>query len=145
MSTNFVHVVPRDPFFVPTPEVEDQARRWFGQAMPGGWEVTSTVMAPMGFVDAVEAGGDIHCPACRIQLDWQWVWSLLPEPAPEVVVPCCGRGVRLAELRGDVGECFARFDLRITDPDAWAGAPAEVLAGVEAILGVPVASVLQRI
>jgi|Tabmets5t2r1_1033131.scaffolds.fasta_scaffold663517_1 hypothetical protein len=44
MSTNFVHVVPRDPFFVPTPEVEDQARRWFGQAMPGGWEITSTVM-----------------------------------------------------------------------------------------------------
>ena len=87
MSTNFVHVVPRDPFFVPTPEVEDQARRWFGQAMPGGWEVTSTVMAPMGFIDAVEAGGDIHCPACGAKLDWQWVWSLLPEPAPEVVVP----------------------------------------------------------
>jgi hypothetical protein len=145
MSTNFVHVVPRDPFFVPTPEVEDQARRWFGQAMPGGWEVTSTVMAPMGFVAAVEAGGDIHCPACGIQLDWQWVWSLLPDPPPEVVVPCCGRRVRLAELRGDFGECFARFYLRITDPDAWAGAPAEVLAGVEAILGVPVASVLQRI
>jgi hypothetical protein len=91
MSTTFVHIVPRDPFFVPAPEVEDQARRWFGQAMPGGWEVTSTVMAPMGFVDTVEAGGDIHCPACGATLDWQWVWSLLPDPPPEVVAPCCGR------------------------------------------------------
>jgi hypothetical protein len=50
-----------------------------------------------------------------------------------------------AELRGDFGECFARFCLRITDPDSWDAAPAEVLAGVEAILGVPVVSVLQRI
>jgi hypothetical protein len=145
MSTNLVHVVPRDPFFVPTPEVEDQARRWFGQAMPGGWEVTSTVMTPMGFIHAVEAGGDIHCTACGAQLDWQWVWSLLPDPPPEVVAPCCGRPVRLAELRGDAGECFARFYLRITDPDSWDAAPAEVLAGVEAILGAPVVSVLQRI
>jgi hypothetical protein len=53
--------------------------------------------------------------------------------------------VPLAELRGDAGECFARFYLRITDPDSWDAAPAEVLAGVEAILGVPVVSVLQRI
>jgi hypothetical protein len=62
-----------------------------------------------------------------------------------LLTPKAVSGVRLAELRGDAGECFARFYLRITDPDAWAGAPAEVLAGVEAILGVPVASVLQRI
>ena len=48
------------PVLCAFPEVEDQARRWFGQAMPGGWEVTSTVMAPMGFIHAVEAGGDIH-------------------------------------------------------------------------------------
>ena len=117
MSTNFVHVVPRDPFFVPASEVEGQARRWFGQAMPGGWEVTSTVIAPMGFIHAVEAGDDIHCPACGAQLDWQWVWSLLPDPPPVVVAPCCGRGVRLVEL----------------------------LAGVEAILGVALGSVFQRI
>jgi hypothetical protein len=60
------------------------------------------------------------------------------------VAPCCGRGVRLAELRGDAGECFARFYLRITDPDTWA-APAEVLAGVQAMLGVPVVSVTEHI
>jgi hypothetical protein len=53
-------------------------------------------------------------------------------------------GVRLAELRGDAGECFARFYLRITDPDTRA-APAEVLAGVQAILGVPVVSVTEDI
>lgn len=33
----------------------------------------------------------------------------------------------------------------ITDPDSWDAVPAEVLAGVEAILGVPAGSVLQRI
>jgi hypothetical protein len=33
----------------------------------------------------------------------------------------------------------------ITDPDSWDAAPAEVLAGVEAILDVPAGSVLQRI
>jgi hypothetical protein len=82
MSTNFVHVVPRDPFFVPTPEVEDQARRWFGQAMLGGWEVTSTVMAPMGFVDVVEAVGDIHCPAYGAQLDRQWYGACSPTRHP---------------------------------------------------------------
>jgi hypothetical protein len=118
MSTNLVHVVPRDPFFVPTPEVEDQARRWFGQAMPGGWEVTSTVMTPMGFIHAVEAGGDIHCTACGAQLDWQWVWSLLPDPPPEVVAPCCGRPVRLAELRGDVGECLPASTFASPTPTA---------------------------
>jgi hypothetical protein len=144
MSTNFVHVVPRDPFFVPHPVAEDEARRWFGQAMPGGWEVTSTVVEPMGFVDAVEAGGDIHCPACGAELDWQWVWSLLPDPPPEVVPPCCDRRTPLGDVRGDAGECFARFWLRITDPDGW-DAPDQVLTGVERILGVAVASVTERI
>ena len=91
-------------------------------------------------------GGRRHSlPDVRRPARLAWVWSLLPDPPPVVVAPCCGRGVRLAELRGDFGECFARFCLCITDPDSWDAAPAEVLAGVEAILGVPVVSVFQRI
>jgi hypothetical protein len=44
----------------------------------------------------------------------------------------------------DAGECFARFWLRITDPDGW-DAPDQVLTGVERILGVAVTSVTERI
>jgi hypothetical protein len=95
-------------------------------------------------VHTVEVSTGIHCPSCGAEVEWEWLWSLLPEPSPQVITPCCDLPVALGDLRGDSGDCFTRFFLRITNPDTWE-APADVLAGVERILGVPVVSVTERI
>ncbi len=144
MSTNFVHAVPRDPFFVPSTSAEDEAREYFASVMIEGQEATSRVVSPMHFVHGVENSGDFACPRCDREVEWDWIFRLLNQPMPEVTMPCCTSEVSLGELVSTTGERFCRFYLSIRDPDAW-DTPDEVLRQLEAILGTPMATVTQRL
>jgi hypothetical protein len=145
VSDNFVLLVPADPWFVPSPEQEDGARRLYGDRMPRGEDLESTVAWPMGIVALGENSGTFWCPRCEAELDWEWIGELWDEREPRpLTVPCCGGTTTLADLRSDAGDCFARFTLQIRDPDCWE-APAEVVAAVGAVLGTPVVSATMRI
>ncbi len=141
MSINYLHLIPTDPNYIPSPE-QIQGAISIIWANPLESEPKVVTSNEVEFVDCRSNFEAVYCPRCGLKLDWKWWGDAMDRAVKEgyrdlsIVSPCCGLETNLNELRY-VWPCgFARFRISFRSPGR--DLDSEVLARIADALGTPI-------
>jgi hypothetical protein len=79
VSDNWLHMVPCDPAWRPTPEAEKAALVIWSRAFPQADEVGAHNETGVVFFDAGVDAESVPCPGCRSELGWSWWGDAMDE------------------------------------------------------------------
>jgi hypothetical protein len=123
MSVNTLKLIPTSPEYVPRDTVQRWACDFLESFFPGAQETTCETTEGVRFIDQGQNWERVRCPVCGSELDPEW-WSQAMDAAYQtgfanllVNVPCCGAVSSLNDLQYELPAGFARFVLKVRDPD----------------------------
>ena len=151
VSTNWLEVIPRDPFFVPTLKSGKAALKVVRELAPDASDVKVVHTGNVEFVSAMGNFEAIHCPSCGAELSMDWFGETMSQvydatrfDSLDIVVPCCGQASSLNDLDYSWPQGFARWYISARDPGRGWLSDAEEQRIADA-LGVPVRTVLAHL
>jgi hypothetical protein len=140
MSHDVLSIIPRDPKFVPAVDVQQVAQNRISELLINCGEIQIAIYDNVRFIDQGENFEDVTCPKCSSSVvDW---WSGAMESAFQnqfedltVVMPCCSQELSLNELNYNWPAGFAKFALRINNPNISHNLSDDQMHELENILG----------
>jgi len=96
MSVDVLRLIPVDPKFTPSADVQQRNQRLFQSFFSATIEVTAYITADVRFVDHGQNFERVRCPFCHSALETKWWQSAMDTAQPSgfehlaVVTPCCG-------------------------------------------------------
>ena len=150
MSDNWITIIPRDPYFIPTPSAIAGAEAYLEKIILTADEMTSEISDGVRFRDCGGNFQNIHCPVCSAEIstswwskkmseDWDRKFALRP-----ITTPCSHAVLSLNELRYDWDQGFSCFALDIMNPDTGPLDPSQI-ARIEQLLGCPLKIIYRHI
>ena len=123
MSENILAFIPTDPSFVPDERDQSKARKLVALFLPHADEIKTVVTNEIEFISSGANFARVICPYCDIEIDMNW-WTEAMDKAYktrftnlQVNTPCCHQLTSLNHLKYDWASGFARFVLRVRNPD----------------------------
>ena len=142
MSQQIFRVIPTDPFLLPTPDVQRQARELFLSLLPRA-DVQIVANEEVEFIDAGENFDEILCPLCQKVVSPDWWGEAMDQSYTHshfqnltVIMPCCQDSSSLNDLDYAWPVGFARFVLETASEDC--DLTDQQLSLFEPVLGCPV-------
>lgn len=143
MSSEFLSIIPVDPRYVPTADVQESAVAAFARMLPMAESIDAVMHREICFIDAGMKFETVSCPLCGCELDPVW-WSDAMDAAQqnafenlEVTLPCCDSASTLNNLTYRMPSGFARFALQAREPKLGRYLTVDKLQALESILGTP--------
>jgi hypothetical protein len=151
MSDDYILVIPRDPRYVPTPEVQRRLVELLERLAPNAEDITVETSEEIRFFDCGENFEGIVCPGCAAEINLEWWQARMDDDAKEgsfrlasYVLPCCGARVTLNDLKYDWPQAFGRFRWEARNPGVGELTSANK-ADLEAAAGIALVFVRQHI
>jgi hypothetical protein len=124
MSDNWIIVIPENPEFVPDKATQQKAAGYLHSIAPKADEITSTVSDHIEFADCGGNFEGVSCPSCCAAIEievWQdWMDEDYDGEGFVLrshVMPCCGTGHTVHELRYEAAQGFRRFEVSAMNPN----------------------------
>ena len=144
MSDNFLIIVPQDPKYLPTLEIQQLVSGMVGSLVPDADEISIDASEHVMFFDAGVNFESINCPHCRSEIDMEW-WSDQMEKdfdgqgfkLEPCALPCCGSSAALNQLTYDWPQAFGKFSCTIGNPKVSGFSESEIESLTRAI-GTPI-------
>lgn len=155
MSSDILKLIPTDPRWQPGPLQVERARDLAARLAPTppgqrDWEIEIATHEAIEFIDCGSNLETITCPRCGTDIDIRWWAEQLGERYDNgfddlaTITPCCLSACGLDELDYSWPCGFARFEIRIWNPDRDLFTPDE-LGCLGETLGHPVRQVMVHI
>lgn len=128
MSDNFLRLMPEEPEFEPSDETAEMARRTLATMIPIAASIEIHRFPEVCFIDAGSNFERVLCPHCgqEVTSSWPaWIDECYKSQFTRrmIVWPCCGQESDLNKLLYEWPSGFAKFVLKVMNPD-----PADWLA-----------------
>ena len=122
MSDNWLQLVPSDPYFRPSPERAESARKLLASFVPQSDEVSADRKEAVEFFHPGSNWSGVECPACGADIEGWWEEMLDVGEAEGFenlvrVARCCSAEVSLNELRYIWPAAFGSFALVAMNPN----------------------------
>ena len=124
MSDHFIFLVPRDPMFVPTDEVQRRVVGVLNRIAPNAESISAEACAQVEFFDCGQNFERISCPHCSAEIGIDWWQDRMSEDIAgagfrldSYKAPCCAKSVNLNELNYDWPQAFGRFNWIVRNPN----------------------------
>jgi hypothetical protein len=151
MSDDVILIIPRDPTYVPTLQVQRRIVELLAQWAPGAEHITAETSEEIRFFDCGENFQRIGCPKCTAEIDLEWWHGRMNDDAQEgrfrlahYRVPCCGASLTLNDLEYDWPQAFGRFRWEVRNPDRGELTKSNRM-DLEVVAGVPLVFVRQHV
>ncbi len=141
MSSNYLHLIPIDHNYIPSPEQIQQAI-FLISAHPLEAEPEIVVSEKVEFIDSRTGLTAIYCPRCGSKVEWGWWHGAMNRAYAtgfrdlSIKTPCCNLDTNLNELRYDWPSGFARFRISFLNPGR--DLEPEVIELIANALGTPI-------
>lgn len=129
MSLDMLRVIPIDPHYIPTRDVESRLRELVENMLPDAGEIEIDFYNKMRFIDQGENFERVICPECRSKLElhdekisdwWYTAVDVIDEsdlPTHHIAMPCCNNEIAFIRLIFEWPAGFASFEIAIHDPN----------------------------
>ena len=151
MSDDYILVIPRNPRYVPTPEVQRHLVELLAQLAPDAEDITVEASEEVRFFDCGENFQRIVCLRCAVEIDLEWWQARMDDDAQDTgfrlanyALPCCGASVTLNDLEYDWPQAFGRCRWEVTNPGIGELTSSD-RTNLVAAAGIPLVFVRQRI
>ena len=142
-------VLPVDPLAVPSRERVEAALKLLSELQLGAQEIELHASEIPEFYCCAENLQSVLCPFCQSDLGKWWSeavevwWERQDRRVLSIETPCCGRMTTVNDLKYDRPQGFGCVAFELMNPST--DLEPEQLRQIEAVLGVPVRIIWQRI
>lgn len=151
MSDNFIVLVPKDPRFAASTDVQRRVAEILRRLAPKADSIEPEVSEAIRFHDAGSNLESIFCPRCAAKINIDWWQDRMDDDWDEegfrlerYEAPCCGALLTLNELKYDWPQAFGRTSWTVQNADV--GELDEMAReDLEAAAGTPLVVVYQHL
>jgi hypothetical protein len=115
MSDDFIVLVPRDPSWVATSDVQQRVTTILKRLAPSADSITPEVSEAIRFHDAGANFEHIRCPRCGSEISIDWWQDRMDDDSEgdgyrlsSYATPCCGEPLTLSDLTYEWPQAFGR-------------------------------------
>jgi hypothetical protein len=151
VSDNFIVLVPVDPKFAPSPDVQKRVAATLRRLAPSADSIELEVSEAIRFHDCGSNFESISCPRCAAEISIDWWQERMDDDAIEegfklerYPVACCGAPLTLNELEYEARQAFGRTSWTVRNANV---GELDVMAlhELEAEAGTPLVAVYQHL
>lgn len=151
MSDDFIVLVPRNPSYAASRDVQDRVAAILKRLAPSADSITPQVSDSIRFHDAGANVESIRCPRCGAEISIDWWQHRMDDDSDgdgfrldSYAVPCCGDALTLNELEYDWPQAFGRTSWTVQNANI-GEIDAASKVELEAATGTPLAVVHQHL
>jgi hypothetical protein len=124
MSTYIIKLIPENPNYIPSIDIQNEAKQYFKQIAPLSDDIKSDAFEAIQFHDCGSNFKSINCPSCNKEIDIAWWQDWMSEDCnnngfilKKRKLDCCNHETTLNNLRYNFPQGFGKYSIISMNPN----------------------------